>query len=143
MIVKVEHEDSLATFEVRPVQKLLRLTWKGNAEGEHYRSVLLMVLDLVKRQGLKLWLSDGRLLGDIQPDDEAWTTGEFTPQVMAAGLVRIAIVNSAEDPNNAAVDRMVSATPPEAPYQVAFFQDPAIAQLWLMERLPEGTGALG
>jgi hypothetical protein len=62
---------------------------------------------------------------------------------MAAGLVRIAIVNSAEDPNYAAVDRMVSATPPEAPYQVAFFQDPAIAQLWLMERLPEGTGALG
>jgi hypothetical protein len=141
MIVRIEHEDSLATFEVRPLQKLLRLTWKGNASGEHYRSVLLMVLDLVTRQGLRLWLSDGRLLGAISENDEAWTKLEFTPQVMAAGLQRIAIVNSADDVNLAAVDRMVNATPPEAPYQVAFFQDPSIAQLWLMERTPEGTGA--
>ena len=141
MIVRIEHEDSLATFEVRPVQKLLRLTWKGECAGERYRSMLLTVLDLVKRQGLKLWLSDGRLLGRIGPEDEAWTTKEFTPLVMGAGLQRIAIVNGAEDPNIDAVDRMVNATPPEAPYQVAFFQDPAIAQLWLMERMPQAAGA--
>ncbi len=141
MIVRVEHEDALATLEVQPYQKLLRLTWKGNASGEHYRKVLHTVLDLVEREGLKLWLSDGRHLGPIVAEDEAWTNREFTPKVMAAGLRRIAIVNGAQDPSIDAVERMVSATPPEAPYQVAFFQDPAIAQLWLMERVPEGSGA--
>ncbi len=141
MIVRVEHEDALATLEVQPHQKLLRLTWKGNVSGEHYRNVLQTVLELVGREGLKLWLSDGRRMGSIGEEDEAWTNREFTPQVMAAGLRRIAIVNGAEDPSIGAVERMVNATPPEAPYQVAFFQDPAIAQLWLMERVPEGSGA--
>jgi len=55
------------------------------------------------------------------------------PQVMEAGLERIAIVSSEDVLNKLAVDRMVNATPASAPYDIGFFEDPAIAQLWLMD----------
>ena len=58
---------------------------------------------------------------------------EFTPDLIAVGLERIAIVSSLDAMNVIAVDKMVNATPKEATYSINFFEDPAIAQLWLME----------
>jgi len=93
-------------------------------------------MDVVEREGLRYWLTDGRKAGAIPEEDQAWTMREFTPQVMQAGIERIAIVGS-EDPGNAeAVDRFVTATPADAPYAVRFFEDPSIAMLWLLERRP-------
>jgi len=133
MTIDILHDDPDATIEVHPVQRLVRLTWKCPVAGPEYRSLLMRVLDVVKDQKLKLWLSDGRKAGPILYGDQVWTTSEFTPMVLAAGLERIAIVNSRDGLNLLAVDRMVNATPPDAPYDIGFFEDPAIAQLWLMD----------
>lgn len=133
MTIDILHDDPDATIEVHPVQRLVRLTWKRPISGPEYRVLLLRLLDVVKDQQLKLWLSDGRKAGPILYGDQVWTTSEFTPMVLAAGLERIAIVNSKDGLNLLAVDRMVNATPPDAPYDIGFFEDPAIAQLWLMD----------
>ena len=133
MTIQIVHDDPDVTIDVHPGQKLVRLTWKRSIVGAAYRSVLDRVLDVVEQQGLKLWLSDGRKAGPILYDDQVWTMKEFTPKVLQAGLERIAIVNSEDGLNLLAVDRMVNATPSDAPYEIAFFQDPAIAQLWLMD----------
>ena len=133
MTIQIVHDDPDVTIDVHPGQKLVRLTWKRSIVGAADRSVLDRVLDVVEQQGLKLWLSDGRKAGPILYDDQVWTMKEFTPKVLQAGLERIAIVNSEDGLNLLAVDRMVNATPSDAPYEIAFFQDPAIAQLWLMD----------
>lgn len=133
MFNHITHDDMDATIEVHPAQKLVRLIWKGPVEGAAYRAILAKLMEAVKEYGLVLWLSDGRRSGAILPEDQQWTMQEFTPQVMAAGLRRIAIVNSEDRLNHSAVDRMVNDTPAEATYAVAFFEDPAIAQLWLMD----------
>lgn len=133
MTIDITHDDHDATIEVHPVQRLVRLTWKRPISGPEYRVLLMRLLDVVKDQQLKLWLSDGRKAGPILYEDQVWTMKEFTPLVLAAGLERIAIVNSKDGLNLLAVDRMVNATPSDAPYDIAFFEDPAIGQLWLMD----------
>lgn len=133
MKIEILHDDQDARVEVSPAQKLLRLTWKQPNTGEAYRSLLSRVIDVVGERQLKLWLSDGRKAGPILYEDQVWTTQEFMPRVLAAGLVRIAIVNSEDGLNLMAVDRMVNATPADAPYSIGFFEDPSIGQLWLMD----------
>jgi len=133
MTINIIHDDHDATIDVHPVQRLVRLTWKHPVAGPAYRALLMRLLDVVKDQGINLWLSDGRKAGPILYDDQVWTMQEYTPMVLAAGLRRIAIVNSKDGLNLLAVDRMVNATPADAPYDIAFFEDPAIAQLWLMD----------
>lgn len=133
MITRIAHDDEDGTIETHPDQRLVRLVWKRPVAGEAYRMLLMRLMDTVRKEGLKLWLSDGRKAGPILQADQLWTMTEFTPQVVAAGLERIAIVNSKDGLNLIAVDKLVNATPPEAPYEVAFFEDPAIAQLWLMD----------
>ena len=134
MTVDIVHDDLNATVEVQDEHKLVRLIWKRPIIGNEYRNVLMRLLEVVRGRGLKLWLSDGRKAGPILYDDQVWTMTEYTPQVIQAGLERIAIVNSEDGLNLLAVDRMVNATPEGAPYEIAFFQDPSIAQLWLMDR---------
>ncbi|MBK9417765.1 MAG: hypothetical protein IPN62_10815 [Flavobacteriales bacterium] len=133
MTIDIIHDDPDVTIDVHPAQRLVRLTWKRSVAGPEYRALLLRLLDVVKDLDLKLWLSDGRKAGPILYTDQVWTMQEYTPLVLAAGLERIAIVNSKDGLNLLAVDRMVNATPPDAPYEIAFFEDPAIAQLWLMD----------
>lgn len=133
MTIHTLHDDPDATIDVHPVQRLVRLTWKRPISGSEYRGLLMRLLDVVKDQKIKLWLSDGRKAGPVLYTDQVWTMNEFAPMLRAAGLERIAIVNSKDGLNLLAVDRMVNATPPDAPYDIGFFEDPAIAQLWLMD----------
>lgn len=136
MLIHTEHKCGNLLLEVQPVQRFVRSTWNGVFVGKHYRDLLKRVLAVVERDDLRYWLTDGRKAGAIPEEDQAWTMREFTPQVMQAGIERIAIVGS-EDPGNAeAVGRFVSSTPAEAPYAVRFFEDPSIAMLWLLERRP-------
>lgn len=133
MTIRIAHDNEDGTIEVHPDQRLVRLIWKRPVVGEAYRALLMRLMDTVHNEGLRLWLSDGRKAGPILHADQVWTMQEYTPQVIAAGLERIAIVNSKDGLNLIAVDKLVNATPPDAPYAVAFFEDPAIAQLWLMD----------
>lgn len=147
MTIRIAHDDEDGTIEVHPDQCLVRLIWKRPVTGKAYRNLLDRLLETVRQDGIKLWLSDGRRAGAILYADQVWTMQEYTPQVIGAGLERIAIVNSKDGLNLIAVDKLVSATPPEAPYDVAFFEDPAIAQLWLMDPArrssPVGTPSRG
>lgn len=134
MVMHIEHEDNDARIELHPERHLVRLTWKAPVPGDRYRAVLLRMMEAVERDGLTNWLSDGRRMGPILFADQAWTMEEFVPRLVAAGMKRIAIVSSEDVLNQIAVDRMVSATPADVPYAIAFFQDPSIAQLWLMDK---------
>lgn len=140
MTVRIEHESEHATLEVHPEQHLIRSTWRGNISGAEYRTNLLNLLRIVERDKLLYWLSDGRKMGPILYDDQVWSMKVYTPMVMQAGIERIAIVSSKDVLNVMAVDKMVSATPVEAPYTIAFFEDPSIAMLWLLKKETESIG---
>ena len=134
MVIQVEHDDDDTRIEVLPDQRLVRFTWKRPVSGAIYRGSLLRLLNTVTQRQLRHWLSDGRRMGPILYADQAWTLEEFVPLLVKARVERIAIVSSEDVLNQIAVDRMVSATAAVVPYSIAFFQDPSIAQLWLMDK---------
>lgn len=138
MVVHIEHESPEVTIEVLPELRLLRSTWRGDLSGEAYRSALMRILEAVERDRLKYWLTDGREMGPILFKDQQWSTGTFMPMLAEVGLERIAIVSSSDVLNALAVDRMVNATPGNATYTVAYFENPAIAQLWLTKKDEQG-----
>ncbi len=121
-----------AEVEVHAQQQLVRLAWKGNAAGEAYRGPSLAVLQAVQHFGLKYFLSDARAMGPILFADRSWSEKEVIPKLIEAGLKRIAIVSSSDGINMIAVDNMVN-TIPMGTATVAFFDDVARAQRWLME----------
>lgn len=131
MVVRVEHESPHVLIEVLPELRLVRSTWRGNVSGEAYRSALMVILGLVERDRLKHWLTDARAMGPILYEDQQWSIRTYIPMLMEQGLERIAIVSSSDVLNVLAVDRMVNQTPGTAGYTMAFFENPAIAQLWL------------
>lgn len=133
MKVEVLHDDQDARIEINPAQRLFRFIWKRPVMGKDYRTILMLAVKLMKERQVLLWLNDGRNAGPILYDDQVWTMKEVIPLVLKAGLLRIALVNSHDGLNLLAVDRLVNATPPDAPYSIGFFEDPAIAQLWLMD----------
>lgn len=137
-----------AEVEVYAQQKLVRLTWKGNAAGGSYRGPSLAVLQAVQDLGLKYFLSDARAMGPILFADRSWSEKEVIPKLIEAGLKRIAIVSSSDGINMIAVDNMVN-TIPMGTAKVAFFDDLSRAQRWLLEndggavsiRTNDGKGA--
>ncbi len=124
-------DDEFASVEVVPAAQLVRLTWKGNAAGAAYRGPSNKVLSAVQEFGLKYFLSDARRMGPILYEDRAWSEREIIPKLVEAGLKRIAIVSSNDGLNLIAVDNMVN-TIPMGTATVAFFDDPARAETWLL-----------
>lgn len=132
MEAHITFTNAVAKVEVHPHEQLVRLTWKGNAAGATYREASRAVLKAVLDHKLKYFLSDARGMGPILFADRAWSEKEVIPKLIEAGLVRIAIVSSTDGLNVIAVDNMVN-TIPMGKAVVAFFDDPSMAQLWLLK----------
>jgi hypothetical protein len=132
MEARITFTNEQAQVEVYPQQQLVRLIWKGHAAGEAYRAPSLAVLSAVKDHHLKYFLSDARQMGPILFADRSWSEKEVIPSLIQAGLLRIAIVSSTDGLNVMAVDNMVN-TIPMGTATVGFFDDPSIAQLWLLK----------
>ncbi len=132
MQIHIALDNEHACLEVHPEQRLIRLTWKGVVPGPVYRETLLQLMHIAKREGLKYWLSDGRKMGPILYEDQVWSMTELKPHMEESGIERVAIVSSKDGLNLLAVDTIVNATPPEANYAIAFFEDVSMAQLWLL-----------
>lgn len=119
-----------AIVEVYPSEKLVYLTWKGNAAGPTFRAPVLKLIEAAREYKLLYFLSDTRRMGAILYHDTEWTEREALPQIIQAGLRRSAVLTSRNVLNNIAVDNMVASIPREAPYTVAYFDEPDQALQW-------------
>lgn len=125
-----------ARVEVHVKELLVNLTWKGSATGDTYRAPVQKLIEVVKEHGLKYFLSDTRNMGPILFADTEWTERVVLPQLIAAGLMRSAVLSSRDVLNMIAVDNMVASIPAEAPYVVAYFAEPGPALEWLYKDAP-------
>ena len=134
MNARVVYLTEHAEIKVEPALSLVRLTWKGNAAGLAYRAPVLQLIGAVEEFGLKYFFSDARNMGPILYDDLLWSQKEIIPKLISAGLKRIANLSSRDGLNLIAVDNLVNAIPADAPFNVAFFNDEALAINWLLHR---------
>lgn len=68
--------------------------WKGHALKDQYKEGMNKALELIKERKLERWIADLTDLGVISGENQKWTNEVWFPQVLEAGLKRMAIVVS-------------------------------------------------
>ncbi len=131
-----------ANVEVYPAEKLVHLTWKGDAAGPTFQAPVLKLIEAARDHKLMYFLSDTRRMGPILYQDTEWTERVALPLLIQAGLRRSAVLTSRNVLNNIAVDNMVASIPREAPYTVAYFDEPEKALQWLYKDEPAAVPQL-
>jgi hypothetical protein len=131
MAQRTIREDEFVRIEVDPSRELVILTWLGYVPSPDYRAILLQLLDVVKAEGLRFWLSDSSRMGVILRSDEKWSVETLTPMLIQLGMRRVAVVRSLDFFSQTASERMVDATAGRVPFKVEFFNDRSLAEAWL------------
>ncbi len=79
----------------RPGLKLLYAEWKGFATSAEFRAALLTGVRAIGERHVLGYVSDARKAKVVLPEDEQWARDVWLPQVVAAGLKRMAVVTAA------------------------------------------------
>ena len=125
-------QDTYVTVTADKEDKLIRLRWSGYAPSTEFRSILGDARMNVGLHGLERWLADLRGMNAILRQDEQWTVNEWFPTLAKTGLKRMAILMSSDYFNQMSVDRIMQASTPEMPFEVAYFDDAEGALAWLL-----------
>ena len=80
--------------------------WKAFATSEEFRGALTKVLEVVRERKAFCFVNDTRKLELITDEDQRWILQTWTPQAVAAGLKRIAIVIAHTGLSKMAVEEM-------------------------------------
>ncbi|MBL7965232.1 MAG: STAS/SEC14 domain-containing protein [Flavobacteriales bacterium] len=131
-----EVAESPVKIQVDTARALIELTWSGYVPGPIYRQVLNHAREQVNAHGVKFWLADLRGMGAILRPDELWTTLEWFPSMSNTPLRRMAIVQGADFFNRMSVERIMDASTPILPFEVAWFEDRDGALAWLLSEVP-------
>ena len=87
-------DEPYLTIRWRPVPKILYAEWKGSASSAQFRAALLTGVRAIREKHVTGYVSDARRAKTILPADEQWAREVWLPQVIAAGLRRMAIVTA-------------------------------------------------
>jgi hypothetical protein len=69
------------------------VTFKAFVDGEDFRSLSNAGIELLIQKKASKWLGDCRNMGAVTQEDQRWSSEDWLPRVMAAGLTHMAIVS--------------------------------------------------
>lgn len=129
---RLEHDAPYVNVLVEPRDGLITVRWKNYAASGTYRATLDLAVALIREHRLRYFLTDQRRRGAILHADEVWLVNDWAPRMASAGLVRSAIVQSADPDNRTAIDRVVQTVLPSVPYPIKSFPTLETARTWLL-----------
>jgi hypothetical protein len=110
--------------------KALEAQWQGFVTSAVFRQAIAEALGLAREHRITGWVADDRLLGPVRPADMEWIATEIMPELVGAGLRRLARIE-AEDPlNQLLIKQMHSAAHERASFEQRLFTDVAQARAW-------------
>lgn len=130
-------EDPYLRSELVPELRALINTWSGFLKGDHYRSRMERVLELVGEHRVERVLADVSRLRSLLAEDSVWTNGVWAPRAVAAGMRAMAVVLPSNVFAQLSVTRVVQRLG-EVQMLTAQFDDVLAAQRWL--EAPEASG---
>ena len=80
--------------------------WKAFATSEEFRGALTKAIEIIRDRRARCFVNDTRKLELITDEDQRWILQTWTPQAVAAGLKRIAIVIAHTGLSKMAVEEM-------------------------------------
>lgn len=131
-INEVLYDKDHLTIYANPDLKLIHLKWKRFANSDQFREGMKVALDIVKEQGIELWLANLKLMEAISPPDEEWTINYWLPLLGDSSLQKLAIVTSLDYFNNTSVKRILNTPQPVMNFETRYFVDFADAKEWLL-----------
>ena len=81
-----------ASLRYYPATRIVHHEIRRFIHGPQLRALLLEGVRAFRKYGANKWLSDDRGNGPLKPEDAAWASAEWSPQVMAAGWKYWALV---------------------------------------------------
>jgi hypothetical protein len=87
-------ENNIVTIEYLSDINAGQGIWKGHALKDQYKEGMMKALELIKEKKVERWIADLTDLGVISGENQKWTNEVWFPQVLQAGLKRMAIVVS-------------------------------------------------
>lgn len=73
---------------------LLYSEWLRSVSSEEYRAGTLALAGIIQEKGIKYWISEASMLGDISHDDQLWVVNTLTPMLSVSAIRKIARINS-------------------------------------------------
>ena len=85
-------DNEFAIVEINKDQDFIKTTWKKFVNSSEFRATNNEIIKIIVSYQPKGYLSDIRNQGVVSPDDWTWITAELLPQVISAGVQKIAMV---------------------------------------------------
>jgi hypothetical protein len=80
------------TMELLREPGVLVNTWTGFLKGDEYRALMDRAIALLAQHGVSKVLADVSQLRPLVPADMSWTTEDWAPRAVAAGMRELAVV---------------------------------------------------
>lgn len=122
----------VAIVEWEPSSKAVFVEWQGWATPTEFRAALDAGHVALRQRHSSRWLADCRNLRAVQQSDQEWLDRVWFPQMLAAGLTRMAIVIPKSALALMNVEAILSRVP-ESEMDVGYFATVEEATAWLNE----------
>jgi hypothetical protein len=86
------------------------IVWKKSITGLEYRKAFQAVLHTLKTYNTPGWITDLRLQGVVQDEDQKWFLTTIVPEAVRCGLKRVAAVGFLDPIRKSYYDRMATNT---------------------------------
>lgn len=86
-------DNAFGTVQWDDTSSAVWVSWKRYADGEDFRSLTNAGIELFVQKKAAKWLGDCRNLGAVTQEDQRWSSEDWLPRLVAAGLTHLAIVS--------------------------------------------------
>lgn len=111
---------------------IVHLEWLTAPTPTELREGLNAGLEAVKKNKVSKWIGDVQHMGAIDPADQQWINTEWFPQLLGAGIKRMAVIVGNDIFNQMSVEDIMSNVE-SVGFVSQYFPDTASATKWLIE----------
>jgi hypothetical protein len=130
----VYFENTHATIRWDEEDRIASIEWHGFADGEDYRRLLNMLLELLEQKSASRILADSRKAKVVTPADQEWVSSTWSPRANKAGLRSVALLVPESMVAKMSLERMRVRYMASTGGRVQYFTDAEDAKKWLCSR---------
>jgi len=71
---------------------MIIMDWHGDFTSDKFREAVTYCMEQVAARHLKHWLANSSEIGEIQPEDQKWTSNTLLPRLSELGVKKVALV---------------------------------------------------
>ena len=128
----VHLDNAQALIRWDEAEKIAVLEWRSYADGQEYRHVLGVLIEVLQKHAARKVLADTRLMKVVTQEDQAWVAKEWSPKARVAGLRYSALIVPKSALAKLSLARMITTNQADAGAgKIEHFDNIEAARSWL------------